>query len=119
MNKPTKIIIKDISWTVQVLEDKDYENSHGKDSHGITDKYRQTVDLKRSSFSPALVRHELLHVYAASCCINSVPDLDDSSMEEICAEIIEFHLEDLLKHSKTLYNKLKGQINKRQLNEQN
>ena len=118
MKKPVKILIKDIAWTVQVLEDKEYEDAHGKDSHGITDKNKQTVDLKRSSFSLSLVKHELLHVYVASCCINSIEDLDDSGMEELCAEIIEFHLEDLAKHAKSLHTKLKTQINKRQSYEQ-
>lgn len=109
MSKPVKIVIKDVHWTLEVLEDKKYEEEHGKDSHGITDKSKLKVDLKLTSLSQALVRHELLHVYVSSCCINSIDDMDDSGMEELCAEIVEFHLEDMAKHSKSLYSKLKSQ----------
>lgn len=101
------VTIKDISWVFQVLSDSQYEDKHGKESHAMTDKDIQVVDFKASSFSKKLVNHELLHVYSASCCIGSLHELSTSDMEEICAEIIEFHLDDIAKLSKKLYNSLK------------
>lgn len=109
-----KLKIKDIEWSFNVLQDEYYDAKNGKDSHGITHKSKLEVDFKQSSFSPPLVRHELLHAYTASCCINSIEDLDDHAMEEICAEIIEFHLEDLVKNSKLIYNKLNTIIKKQE-----
>lgn len=117
MHKPVKVVIKDVSWTFEVLDDKAYEFKHGKDSHGITISSSQAVYLKLSDFSQNLVRHELLHVYISSCCVSSVQDLESSDMEEICAEVIEHHLEDIVKHSKSIYNKLRTQVNKRQHDE--
>ena len=108
-----KLSIKDVPWTFEVLDDDDYEKKHGKDSHGITDKYELTVDFKRSSFSLKLVQHELFHVYATSCCVNSIPNLDDASLEELGAEIVEFHLADLSKHSKKIHTTLESSLKKR------
>jgi hypothetical protein len=108
--KPLKIFIKDIEWTFQVLEDEEYKTLNGEDSHGITDKYKQSVFFKESSLTKQLVNHEVLHVYVASCCISSVDDVDDHAMEEICAEIIEYHLEQMNIITKKLYNSLKETI---------
>ena len=105
--KPLKFDVKDIPWTFCVLSDKDYIAKHGADSHGITDKYEMTVDFKASSFKKSLVNHEIFHVFVASCCINSVEDITDDAMEELGAEILEFHLEQIDKITKKLYNTLK------------
>lgn len=98
--------IKDIPWKFRVLQDEHYEKLHGKESHGITDKYKMIVDFKLSSLTPNLVRHELAHVYYASCCNNSTNDIESHDVEEIFAELIEFHLEDILKLSKHSYSAL-------------
>lgn len=105
--KPLKVFIKDIEWSFSILDDKTYEAKYGQASHGITDKYELTVDFKASSFNKRLVNHEIFHVYVASCCINSVEEIDENSIEEIGAEITEFHLEQMLTITKKLYNTLK------------
>jgi hypothetical protein len=105
--KPLKFDVKDIPWTFCILSDKDYETKHGVNSHGITDKYDQYVDFKASSFRKSLVNHEIFHVFVASCCIGSVDEVTDDAMEEIGAEILEFHLEQIDKITKKLYNTLK------------
>lgn len=105
--KPIKIYIKDIEWSFCILDDKAYETKYGTSSHGITDKYELLVDFKASSFNKRLVNHEIFHVYIASSCINSVEEINEDSMEEIGAEIIEFHLEQMMSITKKLYNTLK------------
>jgi hypothetical protein len=105
--KPLKLFIKDVEWSFCVLDDKAYEAKHGTSSHGITDKYELTVDFKASSFNKRLVNHEIFHVYVASCCVSSVEELDENSVEEIGAEITEFHLEQMMTITKKLYNSLK------------
>lgn len=105
--KAVKLSVKDVTWTFQLLTDEAYEAKHGKDSHGITTKYTLEVDLKLSSFSYQLVLHELFHAYVASCCINSIEDMDDSAMEELAAEIIEYHIDQIQKNAKKIYTTLK------------
>ncbi len=105
--KPIKIKIKDIEWSFAVLGDQEYVRKHGADSQGITDKDDKLVHFKESRLSLALVKHELLHVYFSSCCIDSATELQAEDAEEIAAEIIAHHGEDLLKISKKLYNSLK------------
>ena len=105
--KPIKISIKDIEWVFVLMSDKDYEDKNEKDSHGITHKDEQRVEFKESSLTLRLVIHELFHVYSASCCINSCDSIDRHDMEEISAEILEFHIDQIHKTAKKLYNSLK------------
>ncbi len=109
--KPIKIRIKDIEWQVELLSDLDYEDKHGKDSQGITNKDTKVVNLKKASFSVELIRHELVHVYLSSCCIDSCPTINAEDYEEVFAEIIAYHGEDICKYAKKLYNSLKAGAN--------
>lgn len=106
MIKKLDVTIKDIKWTFDILMDYEYEAKHGTSSHGITDKDRQEVEFKLTSFSLKLIRHELFHTYVSSCCINSINELDENSIEELGAEIVEYHIEDILRLSKKIYKKL-------------
>lgn len=108
--RTVKIKIKDIQWEFTIQNDKTYEKRMGKDSSGATDKGAQTVYFKRSDFSQKLVRHELFHVYYASCCTSSAHGIEAYDAEEIAAEIIEFHLKDIMKNSKIIYNALKQEM---------
>jgi len=110
--KPLKIKIKDIEWNFSVLSESEYEKEHGKDSHGITDKDGKQVHFKITSFSLALIKHELFHVYCSSCCIDSATELSAEDFEEISAEIVAHHAEDLIKYSKKLYNSLIEEVKK-------
>ena len=102
-----KCFIKDISWSFSKLSEKEYELEHGKDSNGICIPHKQEVHFKDKSFSKNLVAHELLHTYVASCCTSSINDISHTDMEEIIAEIMEFHLDAFLKLRNTIYKELK------------
>jgi hypothetical protein len=108
----TKVTIKDIEWTFFVIDDNFYEKIYGKDSHGITIKDDLAVYIKKSSLSKKLIIHELFHTYVSSCCVNSMTELHSSDMEEISAEIVEFHLDDIANHSKKIYNRLSRDLKK-------
>jgi len=108
----TKATIKDIDWEFVVVEDNTYDRIYGRDSHGITIKDVLSVYIRKSSLSKKLIIHELLHVYVSSCCINSMTELQTSDMEELCAEILEFHIDELVNHAKKIYNKLSRGLKK-------
>ena len=90
-NKLLKVEIKDINWTFTLMDNATYNNKHGKDSQGITASELLEVDFNKKYFTLALVRHELLHAYKASCCLNSTAEITAEDVEEICAEIYEYH----------------------------
>ena len=100
--------IKDIDWIIKLQDDKTYELQHGNDSDGLTRGGSQKIYIKKSKLTKRLITHELLHAYVASCCVHSIEDLSVSGMEELCAEILEFHLEQIAELSDLLYNKLKA-----------
>jgi hypothetical protein len=108
--KPIIITIKDIEWQFYLLSDIAYDKFQGRDSHGITHKDLQKVYLRKSSLSLRLVTHEMFHVYVSSCCVNSIQEMEAHAMEEIAAEIIEFHIDDIAKHSKKVYNSIKRHL---------
>ena len=103
-----KLTIKDIEWTFKKIPHKEYTYKHGKDdSDGITFKTKRIVEFDDSIFSKSLVAHELLHVYVASCCTTSTDNISQEDMEEICAEIVECHLDDMKKYRDLIYRELK------------
>jgi uncharacterized protein YqfB (UPF0267 family) len=106
--KQYRLQIKSIYWLFKIMDDKKYALEHGKDSTGITVKHKQEVHFKKSAFTKALVAHELWHSYVASCCLSSTEDLGQDNMEEVGAEIVEFHLDDLVKHRNAIYKGLGG-----------
>ena len=112
--KSKKIHVKDIEWLIELLTDKEYEIQHGTDSHGITLKDNKKMHVKLSSLNLPLLRHELFHVYSSSCCIDSTNNIEAEDMEEISAEIIAYHLEDIDKKAKELLDFFKGAKNAKQ-----
>lgn len=102
------MLIKEIQWHFVLLDNGAYCSKHGKDSHGITKSENLTVYFNKKYFSERLVRHELFHAYMASCCINSCNDISSEDMEEIAAEVYEFHAETLNKKSLQIYEALNG-----------
>ena len=104
--KSHKLLIKEIEWNFVLLDTAAYNSKHGKDSHGITKSGELTVYFSKKWFSLRLVRHELLHVYMASCCINSCNDITSEDMEEIAAEVYEFHAEVMQRKSEEIYERL-------------
>ena len=105
--KPIKVRIKDIEWIFELMNQEDYEEKNGKDSQGITIKDKLKVEFSIDHFSLSLIRHELMHVYFSSCCIGSTGEMTVDDYEEIAAEIIEFHGEDICRTSKKIFNTLK------------
>ena len=108
--KPLKITIKDIPWTVQAIPEQMYLLAIGSDSMGVTDKNTREITLSRAHLSTELIRHELFHAYCSSCCIDSTHQLTTDDFEEIAAEIVGYHAEDICKTAKKLYNTLQAQI---------
>ncbi len=102
-----KIKVKDMEWSIKLLTDVDYVKQLEDDSLGMTDRDELTVYFRESALSQRIIIHELMHVYVASCCIHSVPELTHEQMEELCAEIVEYHIHDILRKSSQILKKLK------------
>lgn len=90
------------------MSDEDYRKAHGIDSQGVTLKHKQEVHLNKKHFTKKLVGHELFHAYHASCCTSSTDNIDSEDTEEIGAEIIEFHLDEMVTNRNKIYRGLGG-----------
>ncbi len=101
-----KIRIKDIEWTVKLQNDEEYFNMHEDDSLALTNRNELVVYFRESAVVKRIVTHELMHVYVASCCVGSTTNTTIDDAEEICAEIIEYHIDDIIKHTREIYAKL-------------
>ena len=98
--------IKGVKWRYQVLPDSTYEEHVGDDSDGVTRSSNRTVFFSASKLTPALVRHELMHMIFASLCIHSA-SLSGEQAEEVAAEIVELHWKDMSKWSKEMHLNMK------------
>lgn len=101
-----KYYIKDVEWSFLVLDTKEYTKLH-PDTDAVTEVKKHLVTFDAKELSKKLITHELLHVYVKSSCVNSVNNIDAEDMEEICAEILEFHLDDIRKLRDSLWKELK------------
>ena len=111
--KKIKLTIKDVTWTAQLVPSNIYDLTYGPDSNGITELHTKTISFNVKVFSESLVRHELFHAYVSSCCVGSMTSMQHADMEELCAEIFEFHGAEILKKSKHLFkilNKYKNEV---------
>ena len=101
-----KRVIKDITWLFDVLEHDVFIKKYGKDEAASTNVLTKTVIFDRKHLSKSLIAHELLHVYVFSCCVYSADTIQSNDMEEICAEIVEYHVDALVKHRNSLWKDL-------------
>jgi len=106
--KKYKLKIKSIPWLFVLMGEKEYILEHGKDSNGITIKHKQEVHINSKAFTKNLIAHELWHAYIASCCLSSTEDLGQDNMEEVGAELVEFHLDEMVSNRNKIYRGLGG-----------
>lgn len=88
-----KTIVRNIrgsDWTFNVMTKRAYEKKHGDDSAAITTTNARYVDIQSDHLAPAILRHELLHIYVNMSSTSS-SDLKPDQVEEMCAEIIGTH----------------------------
>ena len=99
------ISIKGIKWTFEAFPLKKYKSMHGSESVAITDKMKKELHFIIGKCDIHTIRHEVLHAFVSSCCIDSA-DLDADAIEEIGAEIQAWHHDDIGRISKVIYKRL-------------
>lgn len=101
------VTIKDIDWKFDTVEHTEFVKKYGKDEAASTEVLKKTVYFDEKYLSKGLIAHELLHVYVYSCCIYSATSITGHDIEEICAEVVEYHLDDMVKHRNAIWKELK------------
>lgn len=92
------IPIKGRNWTFTLMPDKRFDRLHNPDDDGniaMTVPSTYEVHFRKSDWSPADTRHELLHVLYSMSLVGST-DLSNTDVQEICAEIVGEHLVEML-----------------------
>ena len=105
-----KYIIKDIEWSFISLSHEEYTKKYkknGEESAASAEVLKKTVFFDEEYLTKGIIAHELLHVYVYSCCIYSATNISGHDIEEICAEVIEYHLDDMVKARNFLWKNLK------------
>lgn len=101
------LTIKDLEWKFFLQTPAAYKRMHGSDSEGITYPEEQEVWLNKKFFSPRTIRHELMHVYVASCNTES-SNLNTDQMEDHCCSIVGHHFDAIAMHCTTILEFFKG-----------
>ena len=99
-------MIKDIAWDFKLLDHEEFVKKFDETSAACTNVLTKTVVFDRKYLSKGLIAHELLHVYVFSCCVYSADTIKSHDIEEICAEILEYHLDAIVKHRNSLWKEL-------------
>jgi hypothetical protein len=105
-----KYTIKDVEWSFISLPNEEYTKKYkknGEEEAASTEVLRKEVFFNAKYLTKGLIAHELLHVYVYSCCIYSATNISGHDIEEICAEVIEYHLDDMVKARNYLWKNLK------------
>lgn len=102
-----KVNIKGLEWSCRKLRHKDYRNKHGSSSLAVCVKGERKLDFDASEFRYSTVLHEVVHAFMGSLCLHSTSDISMEDMEEIFAELIENHVEDIIETAKFIYKELK------------
>lgn len=86
--------IKGLDWKFKLYSNKEYIRLNGKSSQGFTMKAEREAHFNINYVETPLVLHELIHVYMSSCCIDSA-EIDAYEREEIFADVIAHHINDI------------------------
>lgn len=108
MKKPIKELalpIRGVTHKFRLLDDLNYDRTHGEDSNGITNSITWVVDFRASSFSLRIVRHELLHAYI-NTSFTDTAIVSPIQVEENAAEIFGHFGPEMLKNADLIFKKL-------------
>jgi len=90
-----------------MLEEIAFLKKYDKHDSAATEMLEKKVYFRRKHFTKGIVAHELLHVYSFSCCLYSASDMSADDREEILAEVVELHLDRMIKLRNEIYRELK------------
>lgn len=92
------IDIKGRTWTFALIADKRFDklyNSEGSNAVAMTLSATYTVHFRKSDWDAVAIKHELLHVLFNMSLTGSA-DLTPLDVEEVCAEIVGHHSEEII-----------------------
>jgi len=109
MKKKPKLVlnIKGIDWTFNVQTETAFRKMHGlngKNAEAIIYPHDREVYFSSVYLSPYSVRHELAHVYVASTNTSSMTSMTVDDMEELFADIIGEHLDQIQELTSKILN---------------
>jgi hypothetical protein len=84
MSKTFTITAMGIEWVIYLQTPSTYKRMHGSDSEGITYPGDREIYFNKDYFTPAVVRHELMHCYHGSSPTSSSALKADQKEEESC-----------------------------------
>lgn len=105
-----KLKIKDVEWEFKVLPKRTYEKENGKTSYALTVMEDKIVEFHEDYVNIPIILHELAHVYFTSCCTISSSDYTKAEIvEEIFAEIWQYHFTQIWDNANIIYEELLDQ----------
>lgn len=102
--KSLVIKIKGADWRVNFVTRKVFDKEHPElaGAFALTEKGGpRLIWFVPSVFSTGIAFHELLHAHSSECCIGS-SSISPDDREELCCEILENHLHEILAAGKQI-----------------
>ena len=111
--KSCKVQIKGISWEMRIISKGKYAVLHGLESEAVTMNNKKVIEYREDLFCEKTCIHELFHAYVNECHLQSVDDLNKEDFEEIIAEMLEQHIDNIRLSAKRVYKLLKPKERKK------
>jgi len=90
-----QVFIKGAKWRYKAISLEQYVNLHGEKEWAHRDCETKTMTFCYGKMDLGLMRHEVFHCFMSECCLNSLPECDPLVVEEIAAEVLQNHWDDI------------------------
>ena len=104
------IPIKGYPYKVYLLNQTDYIKKHKDNSLAHVHKHDKTIVFRKDHIEKKIIVHEVTHAFLNQCHLGSCDSLDVEDFEEIVCELMEDHIQDIVKVSNEIYRELKASV---------
>lgn len=104
-----KIKVLDIDWKVHVVDEEAFKKRFDFEAQGVTLPTVYEIVFVDSDLCLQVVTHELGHAYFSSLCVDTC-SLRKNQLEEVLVEMFAIHGANIIKQSKSLFARLKQEI---------
>ena len=101
------IPIKGYPYKIYLLDQIQYIKKHKDNSLAHLHKTDKEIVFRKDHISKKIVIHEVTHAFLNQCHLGSCDNLDVEDFEEIVCEMMEDHIQDIIKCSNEIYAELR------------
>lgn len=97
-------------WLIKVVSNKEMERlADGQEVLGLCDAENKTIYIHKDSIDYKTISHEVFHAYWSYLHLDDTNNIEVTDVEEIAASFFSSEGEEMVRKSKSIYQKLKSE----------